>query len=190
MIARINLLPWRQRRRDRQRRAFFVQLGVVFVSSACLVFLAALVLDGRIADQDARNGFLRSRLVELERQADAIEAIRQRTEEVLERLRALADLRRNRTGTVRILEEVARTVTPGVHYTSLIKRGTLITARGVARSNNDVSALMRSLEASERFEGARLKGIEETRANEKDDHAAAVFELTFATSVPGTKRDT
>ena len=190
MIARINLLPWRQRRRDRQRRAFFVQLGVVAASSACLVFLVALVLDGRIASQKARNDFLRSGLVELQLQADAIEAIGRRTEEVLERLRVLSDLRRDRTGTVRILEEVARTVAPGVHYTSLVKRGTLITAHGVARSNNDVSALMRSLEASELFEAARLKGIEETRADEKADHAGADFELTFATSVSGTKRGT
>ncbi|MCY3839648.1 MAG: PilN domain-containing protein [Gammaproteobacteria bacterium] len=183
MIARINLLPWRQRRRDRQRRAFLVQLGIVFAGSACLVFLAALVLDGRIASQDARNEFLRSGLVELERQADAIYEVRRRTDETLERLQALADLRRGRTRTVRILEELARTVTPGVHYTSLVKRGTHITAHGVARSNHAVSALMRSLEASERFEAPRLKGIEEMRATEEADHAA-VFELTFATSVP------
>ena len=190
MIARINLLPWRQRRRARQRRAFFVQLGVVFSGSACLVFLAALVLDGRIASQDARIEFLRSSLVELEQQVDTIGGIRRRTDDVLERLRVLSDLRRNRSGTVRILEEVARTVTPGVHYTSLVKRGTLITAHGIARSNSDVSVLMRSLEASERFEAPRLKGIEETRSNEDAHHAGAVFELTFATSAPDPERGT
>lgn len=189
MIARINLLPWRQRLRDRQRRAFLVQLGGVFAGSVCLVFLAALVLDGRIASQDARNEFLSSSLVELERQADVIDDVRRRTDETLERLRVLADLRRDRTGTARILEELARTVTPGVHYTSLVKRGTLITAHGVARSNNDVSVLMRSLEASERFDAPRLKGIGETGANEESGHAA-VFELSFATYAPGTKRGT
>lgn len=186
MIARINLLPWRQQRRDRQRRAFLAQLGIVFAGSACLVLLAALFLDGRIAAQDARNEFLRSRLVELERQADAVDEIRQRTDETLERLHALADLRRDRTRTVRILEELARTVTPGVHYTSLVKRGTHITAHGIARSNNAVSALMRSLDASQRFETPRLKGIEEMRADDEADYAA-VFELTFATSVPATQ---
>jgi len=183
MIARINLLPWRQRRRDRQRRAFLAQLGIVFAGSASLVLLAALVLDGRIASQDVRNEFLRSGLVELERQADAIDEVRRRTDETLERLQTLADLQRDRTRTVRILEELARTVTPGVHYTSLVTRGTHITAHGVARSNHAVSALMRSLEASERFDAPRLKGIEEMRANEEAGHAA-VFELTFAASVP------
>ena len=185
MIARINLLPWRQRRRDRQRRVFLAQLGIVFAGSASLVFLAASVLDGRIAGQDARNQFLRSSLAELERQVDATEAIRRRTDKTLERLRALSDLRRDRTGTVRILEELARTVTPGVHYTSLVKRGTHITAHGVARTNHAVSALMRNLEASKRFEAPRLRGIEENRANDAADHAA-VFELTFAMSNSAT----
>lgn len=185
MIARVNLLPWRQRRRDRQRRVFLVQLGIVFAGSASLVFLAALVLDGRIAGQDARNQFLRSSLAALERQVAAIEIIRQRTDETLERLQALSDLRRDRTGTVRILEELARTVTPGVHYTSLAKRGTHITAHGIARTNHAVSALMRNLEASKRFEAPKLKGIEENRGDGESDHAA-VFELTFATSVPTT----
>ena len=188
MIVRINLLPWRQRRRARRRRAFLVQLAAVFAGSVCLVFLVAVVLDTRIASQAARNEFLRSGVVELERQADETEAIRRRTDETLERLRVLADLRRDRTRTVRILEELARTVTPGVHYTSVVKRGTHITAHGVARSNHAVSALMRSLEASERFEAPRLKGIEEIRANGEADHAA-VFELTFATSVPTAQDD-
>ena len=189
MIARINLLPWRQRRRDRQRRTFLVQLGVVFAGSVCLVLLAAVVFNGRIASQDVRNEFLRSAVVELERQADAIDDVRRRTDETLERLQALANLGSGRTRTVHILEELARTVTPGVHYTSLVKRGTHITARGVAHSNHAVSALMRSLEASERFEAPRLKGIEETRANEEADHAS-VFELTFATSLPRRLRGT
>lgn len=188
MIARVNLLPWRQRRRDRQRRAFLAQLGIVFAGSGCLVILASVLLDTRIASQDARNRFLRSSLGELERQADATEVVRRRTDETLERLRALSDLRHDRTGTVRILEELARTVTPGVHYTSLAKRGTHITAFGIARSNNAVSALMRSLEASERFEAPRLKGIEELRANVEAGHAAA-FELSFATSDPSTRGD-
>lgn len=185
MIARINLLPWRQQRRDRQRRAFLVQLGSVFAGSAGLVILAALVLDAWIASQDARNQFLRSSIGELERQVDAIEAIRRRTDETIGRLQALSDLRRDRTSTVRILEELARTVTPGVHYTSLAKRGAHITAAGVARSNHAVSSLMRNLEASEWFEAPRLKGIEEIRANDEADHAA-VFELNFTTSAPNT----
>lgn len=180
MIARTNLLPWRQRRRDRQRRAFVAQLSLVFGGCVCLVCLVSAVLDGRIGRQDARNRFLVAGIDELERRADEIERIRRRTEETLGRVRALSGLRRDRTGTARIFQELARTVAPGIHYTSLALRGTLISAQGIARSNNDVSALMRSLEESEHFEAPRLKGIDEIRANIGTEQAA--FELIFARS--------
>ena len=181
MIARINLLPWRQRRRDRQRRLFMAQLCLVFGGCVGLVCLASVVIDGRIGRQDARNQFLVASIGELERNADEIERIRRRTEETLGRVRALTGLRRGRNRAVRIFEELARTVAPGIHYTSLAMRGAHITARGIARSHNDVSALMRSLEQSEQFEAAQLKGIDESRGTTGTKQAAA-FELTFTRS--------
>ena len=182
MTPRINLLPWRQRRRDSQRRAFLARLGIVGGCSALLVCLVAVVLDARTANQHARNEFLLGRIGDLERRIDEIEMIRQRTDETRERIRMLSSLQRDRTSAVRIFDELARTLAPGIHYTSLAKRGTRITARGLARSNKDISTLMRNLQASERFDAPRLKGIEEV-ADDEDDTLAA-FELTFATSVP------
>lgn len=180
MIARTNLLPWRQRRRDRQRRAFAAQLGVVFGACVCLVGLASVVLDGRIGRQDARNRFLVASIGELEQRTDEIERIRQRTEETLGRVQALSGLRHDRTGIARIFQELARTVVPGIHYTSLALRGTHISVQGIARTNTDVSALMRSVEASEQFEAPRLTGIDEIRGNIGADQAA--FELIFSRS--------
>ena len=186
MIVRTNLLPWRQRRRDRQRRLFLAQLGVVVAGAATLVCLAVVVFEARIGSQDARNRFLLASIGELERRADEIEVIRRRTEETLGHLRTLSGLGRDRSGTVRIFEELARTVAPDVHYTSLVKRGTHITVQGIARSNNDVSALMRSLKESERFDAPMLKGIEEVRGNDETKQTA-VFELAVATSGPMTQ---
>ena len=183
MTARINLLPWRQRRRDRQRHTFLAQLGVVFGSTACLVVLATIALEGRIDNQGARNQFLRASIGELERRIDEIEVVRRRTDETVERIQTLANLRRDRARTVRIFDELARTIAPGVHYTSVVKRGPRISAHGVAHSNSNISALMRSLSESERFEAPELKGIEQA-AGEGNTTRAAVFEITFATRVP------
>lgn len=183
MIARINLLPWRQRRLDRQRRVFLAQLGIVAAGSAFLVCLIAVVLDSRTGSQAARNEFLLECIDDLERRIDEIEVVRRRGDETLERVRMLSGLQRDRTNTVRIFDELARTIAPGVHYTSLVKRGMHITALGLARSNNDISTLMRNIQESERFEAPRLKGIEEVAGSEAGARTA-VFELTFATSAP------
>lgn len=183
MIARINLLPWRQRCRDRQRRAFLAQLGLVAAGAAILAFAAGTVLDRRIAEQNARNSSLVEHIGQDERRIDEIDLVRRRVDATLDRLRTLSDLRRDRAATAHIFEELVRTLVPGVHYTSLVQRGSLITARGVAGSNNDIAALMRNLKDSDRFDAPRLKRIDEV-VGEQDARPTAVFELTFATTVP------
>ena len=182
MTARINLLPWRQRRRDRQRRAFLAQLGSVFGVAALLVIVATVLLDARTGNQDARNRYLQRSIGELQRSIDQIEVVQRSIDETKARLRTIANLRRDRTGTVRLFDELARTVAPGIHYTSVVKRGTRISARGIARSNNDISTLMRSLQESDQFEAPKLKGIEEAGTGEPAP--AAAFEITFRTRVP------
>ena len=183
MIARINLLPWRQRRRERRRRAFLGQLGAVTVGAAALVFLTGAVLDGRIASRNARNQALLEAIGENAQRLDQIETVRRHTEATLGRLRSLQALHRDRAATVRTFDELVRTVAPGVHYTSLVQRQSVITAHGIARSNNDIAVLMRNLKGSERFEQPRLKRIDEV-GEAQGTEQAAVFELTFATAVP------
>jgi len=183
MIARINLLPWRQRRRERRRRVFLGQLGGVTVGAVILALLTGAVLDGRISGQNARNQALLEAVGENARRLDEVETVRRHTEATLGRLRSLQALHRDRAATVRTFDELVRTVVPGVHYTSLIQRRSVITARGIARSNNDIAVLMRNLKDSERFEQPRLKRIDEV-GEAQGTEQAAVFELTFATAVP------
>ena len=180
MVPRINLLPWRQRKRDRQRRVFFAQLGGVAAAAASLVLMASIVLDRRIGHQDARNAYLSAHIADLRLRIDEIDGLRRRTDGTLAHLETLAGLHRDRAHAVRTFDELARTIPPGVQYTSLAQRGGLITARGVVRSNRDISTLMRNIENSARFEHPQLKGIEEADHNVAT--GAGVFELTFATS--------
>lgn len=187
MNARINLLPWRQRQRERRRRVFLGQLGAVVAGSAILVFLTGVVLDGRIERQNARNAGLLEGIGESAHRIDEIETVRRHTEATLGRLRSLQALHRDRAGTVRTFDALVRTLVPGVHYTSLVQRGSVITARGIARSNNEIAVLMRNLKDSERFEEPRLKRIDEVE--EQRNGQAAVFELTFATAVPNPAGD-
>ena len=183
MTARINLLPWRQRHRDRQRRAFFAQLGGTLGVSVLLVLLWTVALDRQTKGQDARNRFLLAGIDEFDRRIGELEVVRRRRDETNDRIEALAGLRHDRAGTVRVLDELARTIAPGIHYTSVVKRGAVINAHGIARSNNDISTLMRNLADSERFEAPKLKGIEEGAVAGSTEQAA-VFEITFAASIP------
>ena len=188
MTACLNLLPWRQWRRERRRRIFLAELGFVFAGSATLVALASAYLDTRIDNQEQRNRFLLDSIAVLDGRMDEIEVLRRETRAAEDALGALLRLRNDRSAIVKVFNELARTLPAGVHYLSLAKRGPLIAARGVARSHEDISLVMRNLQDSAWFEAPLLGGIEEaTDASQTDQ--TATFELTFATSLSGSRTD-
>ncbi len=176
MPARVNLLPWRQRRRERERRVFFAELGGVAAVATVAMLGAGVVLGGRVETQHTRNEGLIANIAAIETRVDGIETLRQRTADTVAHIHALTTLHRERTRTVHILEEIARTIAPGIHYTSLVKQDGVITARGVSGSNHDISALMRKLKESDLFEAPRLRGIEDTGEQQLP---TGIFELTF-----------
>ena len=188
MTAYLNLLPWRQWRRERQRRIFLAELGFVFAGSVTLVALASAYLDTRIDNQERRNRFLLESIAELDGRMDEIEVLRRETHAAEGRLGALLRLGNDRSAIVKVFNELARTLPAGVRYLSLAKRGPLIAARGVARSHEDISLLMRNLQDSARFDAPLLGGIEEA-ADASQTGQTATFELTFATFISESRTD-
>ena len=94
---------------------------------------------------------------------------------------------------MRLFDELARTLVPGLHYTALARHGQVVAAEGVAESNDRISLLMRNLRDSEWFDAPNLKGIGRSRQRPDaamGDSAAvygeqtATFELTFLTTSP------
>ena len=183
----INLLPWREWRRERARRTFFVHLGLSGTAAIAVVLALGWQLDRESARMDRRNDYLRERIGDLDRRIADSEKLTAQTEQVVSRLTAARGLRGNRRTMVRIFDALARTVADGVHYTSLSMTDDLFAASGAAASNDRVSALMRNLEDSPWFAEPSLKRIGESRDSPYYGGRASEFELTFRRS--GTKRE-
>ena len=184
----INLLPWREWRRERARRNFFVQLGLSGAAAIAIVLALGWQLDRESVRMDQRNDYLRERIGDLDRRIADIEALTERTEQVHSRLAAARGLQGNRQAMVRTFDALARTVADGVHYTSMSMTDDLFAASGAAASNDRVSALMRNLEDSPWFAEPSLKSISESRDSPHYGGRASEFELTFRRI--GTSRET
>ena len=181
MTVRINLLPWRQWKRERRRRVFFIKLSLACAASTLLVVLAGMSLEAGIGNQEERNRFLSGRLAELDIRIHESEVLRRRREAIAGRLDVLVRIGNSRSAAVRVFNELADALVPGVHYISLAKRGSVLAARGVAESNEAVSALMRNLRDSPTFARPHLKRIGESRG-ELAEQPDTTFELTFVAS--------
>ncbi|MCY3821845.1 MAG: PilN domain-containing protein [Gammaproteobacteria bacterium] len=175
----INLLPWREWRRERARRTFFVNLGLSGVLAIAVILSWGWHLDGASRHMDHRNDYLRERILELDRRLAEIEELREMTDRVLSRLEVAQALQGNRQEMARVFDALAQTMADGAHYTSLSLNGNLFTANGAAASNERVSTLMRNIQDSRWFAEPNLRSISEIRDGPHYGGRASEFELTF-----------
>ncbi len=183
----INLLPWREWRREAARRRIFVCLGLSGAAGMSLVLALGWQLDRESVRMDRRNDYLRERIGDLDRRIANSEELTDRTDQILSRLAAAQGLQGNRQTMVRTFDALARTVADGVHYTSVSMTDDLFAASGAAASNDRVSSLMRNLEDSPWFAEPSLKSISESRDSPHYGGRASEFELTFRRS--GTEKE-
>ncbi len=185
-MARINLLPWREQRRERLRKEFLAVLGAVVAVGVLAVMLGHLVIDAQITHQNGRNDYLRSHIRDLDKQVTEIKDLHSRRNQLIDRMRVIQDLQGTRPLIVHIFDEIVRALPDGVFFRSMDRTGQTITIRGTAESNNRVSSLMRRLDASEWFSSPILKAV---TANPSFGEQANDFDLTVTVSEPGVGED-
>jgi type IV pilus assembly protein PilN len=183
-MAQINLLPWRDDRRQEQRKEFLTVLALVLALGVGLVLLADRVVNGQIEYQKSRNNYLTENIKVLDKMVAEIADLQRKRNQLIDRMRVIQELQGNRPIIVRVLDQIVRTVPDGVFYTSLGAKANTISISGIAESNNRVSSLMRRLDASDWLENPNLTGV--TAATAYGDQATS-FNLTVKVQLPKTE---
>lgn len=183
-MAQINLLPWREERRQDLKKDFLTSIALVVALGVGLVLLADLMVNGQIDNQRARNKYLTGYIEQLDEQVAEIRELQRKRNQLIERMRVIQELQGNRPIIVRILDQLVRTVPDGVFYQNLTSKEKSITISGIAESNNRVSSLMRRLDASDWLENPNLDAV--NAATEFGDQATT-FKLTVQIQLPDTE---
>ncbi|MBY8956638.1 MULTISPECIES: PilN domain-containing protein [Pseudomonas] len=181
-MARINLLPWREERREERRKRFLLILIGVFVGSVGAVFIADQIFSTAIERQAARNDYIGKQIAVVDERIKQISELKARRQQLVERMRIIQDLQGNRQISGRIFDQLARTLPDGVYFTSVKLLGKTLSISGAAESNNRVSELMRNLDASDWFDAPSLNEVKATTAGQVDQ--ANVFQLTVRQTQP------
>lgn len=184
-MAQINLLPWREERRQELKKEFLVTVGLVLALGVGLLMLADRIVDGQIQNQNSRNQYLADNIKVLDEQVAEIRELQKKRNQLLDRMRVIQELQGNRPIIVRVLDQLVRTVPDGVFYTSLQTKDKTITIRGVAESNNRVSSLMRRLDSSDWLASPNLDAV---RAAPEYGDQANTFNLTVKIQAPESEK--
>ena len=174
-MATINLLPWRDELRDEQRKEFFSVVAVFALIGVFTVIAWKLVLDSQIESQQTRNAFLKTHITELDSKIKEIEELKRQKAKLIDRMSVIQSLQGDRPEIVHVFDEIVRALPDGVYFDEILRKGSTMTFKGAAESNNRVSSLMRQLDASEWMTSPSLKKV---TANPDFGPQANKFELT------------
>lgn len=174
MTTHINLLDWRQARRDRHKKQFFSMLGLAAVGSIALVLLGFLTASAAIEHQNARNDYLKQQIAETDKKIKEIHDLENTKASLLARMQVIEQLQANRSATVHFFDEIVNTLPDGVTLTGIKQSGDGVIIEGIADSNGRVSTYMKNLEASQWFANPKLIVI---KTSEKDKQRKSEFTL-------------
>lgn len=178
-MARINLKPWRAEVRAERQRQFVTAILGFAIAGLAYVLIVDRIIDGAIANQNYRNTFLQGEIASLDRKIQEIEKLRERRDQLIERMRVIQELQGNRPIIVHLFDELVRTIPDGVYYTKLEHKLDTLSIQGQAESNNRISSLMRNLDASDWLEEPNLTSV---KAKEDQGVSANDFDLTVKRS--------
>ncbi len=148
MMIRINLLPHRQLKRAEQQRQFNLMAVAVVVLGFAITFMGYTYINSDISSQNSRNQRLKDAIAKLDGDIKEIAGLKEKIDELKERIQAVESLQDNRSIAVSMLDEVARKLPEAVTLNSLKQVGDLVTFQGYADTNARVAELITNLSQS------------------------------------------
>ncbi len=151
MRVRINLLPHREARRERQKKAFYALTMLSVVAGVALVGLVWSVLQGYIGAQQERNQYIANENRKLDVQIKEIATLRQEIEALRARQRAVEDLQADRNQPVYLMDELTKQTPEGIYLRSIKQEDRKVNVAGWAASNERVSEFLRNLQNNSKY---------------------------------------
>ena len=144
----INLLPHREAARKRRREAFQVTMFASFLVGLVIAGAIYWLFQTRIAEQQAKNAYLKSEIQALEVQIKEIATLEEEIASLRARQKAVEDLQSDRNLPVHLLNELVKQLPDGVYITSLKQTDQTVVMQGMAQSNERVSEMLRNLSSN------------------------------------------
>ena len=159
-MIRINLLPVRAAQKKERLRGQLVVLvlSIVLVLAAC--FAAYMSLSVRIDDVRADIEQKQQEAVQLRKAIGEVGRFKKKQEELRGKLEVLNQLKENRSGPVRLLDELSKAIPSRVWIDSFSESNGNIRISGIGLNEETVADFLQKLEASPYYQGIELQVIE------------------------------
>ena len=137
-MAHINLLPWREEKRQEQTRQFATITGLSLILTGAIIFVVHVTFNNQIDHQKSRNKILNDEITQLDEALKQIEELEDTKEQLLSRMDVIQSLQQQRPQIVHLFDDFVRTVPEGIYLVDVKQESSQLTIKGVAESNGRV----------------------------------------------------
>ena len=158
-MAKINLLPWREERREQKKKEFITIGTGVALLGVILSGLVWMFYNNQLSDQNDANQMITVENQQLDQQLKDLEGLQARRDEILERMKLIQDLQGVRPVIVHVFDEITKLTPSNVYLTEFSRDADRFTLIGKAQDPNAVSDLLRALGSSPWFRNAFMNSF-------------------------------
>lgn len=176
-MTQINLLPWREIRREKEKKAFVFYFSGAMLLALLVLFAMYLYASQLIQSQTNRNQLLQNEITTLDQQIRKIAQIKKLRQALIARMTIIQNLQETRIVSVHLFDELIKLLPDGVFLTSFERKNNKIVLLGYAESNSSISQLMRNIELNPWVQNPELTEIKKT--TEQKDEVDNTFQLSF-----------
>lgn len=173
----INLLPWREFKREQDKKLFQAYLIVTLVVTSIFVFMVNYYISTEIDRQSDLNQRISLEVTEYKKQIEEIKSLQTLRENLIARMVIVQNLQSTRTLTVRLFDELITILPEGVYVTRVERVGNKILLSGYTESNSNISRLMKNVEVSSWIQLPELTEIKKMKEDAVD--SPSEFKLSF-----------
>jgi type IV pilus assembly protein PilN len=170
-VIRINLMPRAEARRQAARQRDR-QIGLAIASVlALIVLISELMTRTRLNEAEHTTEMYKTQLAELERKSKEAQKLEKLRDELQAKLRTIEILERQRTGPVRVLEDLSDSTPEKLWLTEMRESGGSLSLLGRGLDNQTIAVFMEDLEESPYFNQVDLvetKQVEDGKAKLKE----------------------
>lgn len=179
-MSNINLLPWRDVAKQRQKKMFLGMLGGVVLVSAGLVLAVNFLYQQAVSRQEARNQYLQSEIAQLDTRIGEINKLKQRRKELIDRMRLIDQLQQSRNQAVHLFNDLPALVVSGIYLDSLSFTNGQVSVVGKTEAHSRVATMMRLIDRSQWLGQTSISSIYATANPERASNLAlSEFSLMF-----------
>lgn len=182
-MIRINLLPIKKSRRAEALRTELTLAGMGLLALLVLVGIIQVFMMARQNEAEAENGRLKKKIEEMQAVVARVEEIEALKTDLQQKLQVIKELKANKSGPVRLLDELAQATPEKLQLSTVEEKSGLIKLTGVSVSNEVISQFLSNLEGSPYFREVYLNAIDQKTI---EGIKLKTFSVTMRQIVPGT----